>query len=103
MYFALFVIMLFLQSAAADVATAIFTLIYSIFALAMGAFVLLWLAIFLYILVSLAITLWALYDVLTSDNKDDWKMLWAIVVFLTVPLGVILYWFIGRKERKAKK
>ena len=55
------------------------------------------------VLINLLLVIWALYDIFTSSNEGNWKALWAIVSLLLGIIGVALYYFIGRKERKGKK
>ena len=43
---------------------------------------------------------WTLIHLLTGKNETTWKLLWAIIIIFLGPVGVILYLFIGRKERK---
>jgi len=43
---------------------------------------------------------WALIDILKSDFKDGTnKIVWLLVVFFLYILGVLLYYFIGRKQK----
>ena len=49
----------------------------------------------------LIIWLWALIDILKSDFKDSInKIIWLLVVFFLSFMGVILYYFIGRKQKR---
>ncbi len=67
----------------------------------MGTFALMWLVIVLLILVGIAITLWALYSIWTGKNETNWKLLWTLVVLVVGLIGLIIYYFIGKKERVA--
>ncbi|RDC65825.1 PLDc N-terminal domain-containing protein [Adhaeribacter pallidiroseus] len=52
------------------------------------------------VLVPLIFMLWALVEVLRSDFKDSTtKLLWVLVILFITPLGWILYFLIGRKQR----
>ena len=52
-------------------------------------------------IIGIAVWLWALIDILKSDFKDSiHKLLWFAVVFLLNLLGVALYYFIGREQRR---
>ena len=44
---------------------------------------------------------WALFDLLKSDFKDSInKLIWLLVVFFLYAFGALLYFFIGRQQRK---
>ena len=44
---------------------------------------------------------WALVDLLKSDFKDSInKLIWLLVVFFFYAFGALLYFFIGRQQRK---
>lgn len=44
---------------------------------------------------------WALVEVLKSDFKNDTnKLIWLLFVFFLYFVGALLYFFIGRKQRK---
>ena len=44
--------------------------------------------------------IWALIDILKSDFEDNIiKLIWLLVVFFLSILGVILYYFIGQKQK----
>jgi hypothetical protein len=46
--------------------------------------------------------LWMMFDVLTAKMDGGNKLLWALVVFFFNLLGAVLYFFIGRKQKKPK-
>jgi uncharacterized RDD family membrane protein YckC len=46
--------------------------------------------------------LWTLIDMLTARNEPTWKILWLLVMLLLPVLGSILYYFIGRKDKRRK-
>jgi len=51
-------------------------------------------------MIILVIWIWALIDILKSDFKDSInKLIWLAVVFVLGPLGVLLYYFIGRGQK----
>lgn len=84
-----------------EAASAVFSALFGGMAVFMAFFAIIWVAIFLLVAVDLAITVWALYDILTSKNDSNWKLLWAVIILFVSLLGVLLYYFMGRKERKA--
>ncbi len=44
---------------------------------------------------------WALFDLLKSDFKDSTnKLIWLLVVFFLYAFGALLYFFIGRQQKK---
>jgi len=44
---------------------------------------------------------WALIDLLKSDFKDSTnKLIWLLVVFFLYAFGALLYFFIGRQQKK---
>lgn len=57
------------------------------------------LGIFLFSLVPLVFTVWALIDVLKSEFTGSNKIIWTLVVLFLAPLGCILYYFIGTKQK----
>ena len=58
---------------------------------------LLWLLI---VIASLALMIWAILDIVKAKNKDNFKVIWILVVVLLGLIGIIIYYFVGRKERK---
>jgi len=56
--------------------------------------------IVLLIIASSIAFIWALVDILKSKNDTNWKLLWLVVCLLLGIIGVLLYYFIGRKDRK---
>ena len=45
---------------------------------------------------------WALIDILKSDFKDSTnKLIWLLVVFFLYAFGALLYFFIGRQQKKS--
>jgi len=43
---------------------------------------------------------YCIIDTLKSDfKKENDKIIWLIILILTGPIGLILYWFIGRKKK----
>jgi len=53
----------------------------------------------LILLVTLVIPIIALVDILKSKFEGNNKIVWVLVVLFLGLLGVILYYFIGRKQR----
>ncbi|MCL3781696.1 PLDc_N domain-containing protein [Prolixibacteraceae bacterium JC049] len=43
--------------------------------------------------------IWALVDLIRSDNSVDSKILWVIIIFFFNILGSILYFLFGRPKR----
>jgi hypothetical protein len=39
----------------------------------------------------------ALYEIITASQSLGWKVLWGLIVFLLPIIGLLLYFFIGRK------
>jgi hypothetical protein len=48
-------------------------------------------------LIHLILVIWALFDIITSARSLGWKVLWGVIVFLLPCIGLLLYFFIGRK------
>ncbi len=57
------------------------------------------LGIFLMGLIPVALTVWALIDVLKNEFSGSNKLIWALVVLFLAPLGCVLYYFIGTKQK----
>ena len=71
---------------------------------AMGAAVILfYCAIILFWLVIVALWIWMLIDCLTRKDfdKEDDKLLWAIVILLGSWVGALLYYFLVKRKRDA--
>jgi len=70
---------------------------------AAGAFVLIWFvligAILLFVLVSFIAFIWAIIDILKAKNETNWKILWVIICLFLGLIGVIIYYFVGRKQK----
>ena len=45
-------------------------------------------------------TLWALIDVLKNEFTGSNKIVWLLVTILLHPLGAIIYYFVGRNQKK---
>jgi hypothetical protein len=43
--------------------------------------------------------IWAVINIVRSDFRDNAKIVWLLVVILLYTLGVVLYAFIGRKQK----
>jgi predicted membrane channel-forming protein YqfA (hemolysin III family) len=43
--------------------------------------------------------IWAIINIVRSDFRDNGKIVWLLVVILLYTLGVVLYAFIGRKQK----
>ena len=50
-------------------------------------------------LATFIIWIWALIDILKSEFTSTNKIIWLLVVFFLSLLGVLLYYFIGRKQK----
>jgi succinate dehydrogenase/fumarate reductase cytochrome b subunit len=44
--------------------------------------------------------IWALINILQSSAANDKKLLWVVVVVLLPLLGLILWYFLGPRDRK---
>ncbi len=54
----------------------------------------------LFLLVPLALFIWALVDILKSEFKDaNNKIIWLIVVLVLPLVGAIIYLAVGRKQK----
>ena len=45
--------------------------------------------------------IWALIDIIKAKNETNWKLLWVVICLFLGVIGVIIYYFVGRKDRKA--
>ena len=45
--------------------------------------------------------IWAIINILQSSAANDKKLLWIIVVVLLPLIGLILWFFLGPRDRKA--
>ncbi len=45
--------------------------------------------------------IFGLYEILTAKNDSNWKLIWAVVVFILGIIGLAIYMSIARKELKA--
>ena len=45
--------------------------------------------------------IWAIINILQSSASNEKKLLWTIVVVLLPLLGLILWFFLGPRDRKA--
>jgi hypothetical protein len=45
--------------------------------------------------------IWAIINILQSSASNDKKLLWVIVVVLLPLIGLILWFFMGPRDRKA--
>ena len=45
--------------------------------------------------------IWAIINILQSSAANDKKLLWVIVVVLLPLVGLILWFFLGPRDRKA--
>jgi len=50
-------------------------------------------------LASFVITIMALIDVLKNEFVGTNKIVWVLLVVLLAPLGSVLYYFIGRRQK----
>ena len=44
--------------------------------------------------------IWALINIVQSSSPNDKKLLWVVVVVLLPLLGLILWFFLGPRDRK---
>ncbi len=55
---------------------------------------------FLFVVLPMAITIWALIDAIKSDFKQDInKLVWIIVIICFPFFGGILYYFLARSQK----
>lgn len=52
-------------------------------------------------LLILAGDIWALINIFQSSASNEKKLIWALVVILLPLLGLILWFFLGPRDRKA--
>ncbi len=64
-------------------------------------FLVIWGIVLLGILASLIALIWGLIDILKAKNDTTWKILWVIVCLFLGIFGVIIYFFVGRKQKVA--
>jgi hypothetical protein len=54
----------------------------------------------LFLLVPLALFIWALVDILKSEFKDsNNRIIWLLVVLLLPMIGAVIYLTVGRKQK----
>ena len=53
----------------------------------------------IFALFTLVITIVALIDILGNEFKDNDKLIWVLVVIFLGPLGAILYYAMGQKQK----
>jgi hypothetical protein len=51
---------------------------------------------------ALAASLLAVREAMSSGNSDTWKLSWALCIIFIFPLGLVIYFFIGRKRHKLR-
>ncbi|MFH1977829.1 MAG: PLDc N-terminal domain-containing protein [Candidatus Aenigmatarchaeota archaeon] len=49
--------------------------------------------------INVIIFILVLIDILKAKNAASWKVTWLIVVLILGIIGLLLYWFIGRKKK----
>ncbi len=54
------------------------------------------------LLIALIIYIWALADILSAKNQNEWRILWLLVLTLVPVIGFFLYLTIGRQEKKRR-
>jgi hypothetical protein len=57
------------------------------------------LMIFLLCLLPIIFTIWSLIDLLKNEFTGSNKLIWTLIVIFLAPLGCILYFFIGTKQK----
>lgn len=55
--------------------------------------------VLIFVLFLLVLPLIALVDILKSTFKGNDKLIWVIVVIFLLPIGAILYFLIGQKQK----
>ena len=60
----------------------------------------LWFAIIVLAILAFIFWILMLVNVATAKNKGDWKVIWILIVVLLGIIGAIIYYFVGKKERK---
>lgn len=62
-----------------------------------------WLFMMVIVLGSIGLFIYVLIDILKSEFTNSVnKIIWLILVLFTGPLGIVLYFFIGRKQKIQK-
>ncbi len=62
-----------------------------------------WLFMMVIVLGSIGLFIYVLVDILKSEFTNSInKIIWLILVLVTGPLGIVLYFFIGRKQKIQK-
>jgi hypothetical protein len=51
---------------------------------------------------ALATSMLAVNEAMSSGNGDTWKLSWALCIIFLFPLGLVLYFFIGRRWHKLR-
>ncbi len=59
--------------------------------------------IFLALVIGLVLPLLALVEVWTSKKESEWKLIWTLIIIAGSIVGLVVYYFFGRKELKTKK
>jgi len=67
--------------------------------LSFGAFGVLWLLMFAFIIGCMALWIWMLVDCVRRQFPDDnTRLMWVLIVVLAGWVGAVIYYFIGRKQ-----
>lgn len=60
------------------------------------------LILFFFLVLPFALWVWALVDILTNEFTGNNKILWVLVVILIPLIGLLAYFFVGRKQKLHK-
>ncbi len=67
--------------------------------LSFGAFGVLWLLMFAFIIAVMVLWVWMLVDVGRRQFTDDnTRLMWVLIIVLAGWIGAIIYYFVGRKQ-----
>lgn len=44
--------------------------------------------------------IWAIVDIVKADKSSNWKLTWILIVLFLGPIGIIIYFLFGRKQKE---
>lgn len=57
--------------------------------------------ILIIVILSFIFFIWAVINIVQAKNETSWKILWILICLFLGIVGVIIYYFVGKKQRKS--